>query len=125
MSTPHVPHVPDVPHVPNVARPGTEPHLTPWWTWLVLAVMSVGAILAAAVLSRQSGHIAANKETAADVQAISDEVKDVKSEVHYLRAFVDVVKADADATAERIEAVQEQASERAEGGDVRQDNTNP
>ena len=89
-------------HAPDLSRPQTNPPMTPWWPWLVLAVMSVGAILAAVVLSRQSGHIAANRQTDAEVRAVRGEVRAVRGEVDYLRDFVRGIEADAASNNRRI-----------------------
>jgi biopolymer transport protein ExbB/TolQ len=103
------------PHVPDVSRPQATPPMTPWWQWLVLAMLTAGAILAAAVLSRQGGHIAANRKTASEVEAISSEVRAVKSQVHYLREFVRNVEAEAavksEANRRRIERVERDAED--------------
>ena len=112
-----------LPQMPDLSTSRTN--LTPWWQWFGLALATFAAILIAVMLSRQSGHIASNAATAKEVQSISSEVREVKTEVLVLRDFVDHVQAEAErkaaANAERIEQVQEQASDRADVSDTRAD----
>lgn len=111
--------------IPDLSTTTMNPSPTPWWAWFVLSAMTAGAILAAVVFSRQGGHIAANAQTAHQVEAISQEVRAVKGDVYYLRAFVDQVQANSEAksaaNARRIDEVEVKAADRADAGDARDD----
>jgi uncharacterized membrane protein len=93
-------------HVPDLSPPPMTPPLTPWWAWLALASITAGAILAAVVFSRQSGHIAANRETAAEVEAIHSELSAVKADVTEVRRVADALRSRVDSNQRQIERIE-------------------
>jgi hypothetical protein len=82
-------------HLTGVRVPG-EPNLWPAWSYLGLAIMTVGVLVALMVLAITSTHRTEDRETALRVESI-------QVELDALRASLRAVERQAEANAERIE----------------------
>lgn len=71
-----------------------EPKLWPPWAYVTLAVMTVGMVVALAVLARQNLHIREDRAAAAKVSSVARHVERLEAEVHALKGQVLINRAD-------------------------------
>lgn len=89
---------------PELASPA--PHAKPWWTYLTVALLLAGAMIALRVLDQQRDHIAEDRAAAARVREVADRLRSVEAEVGELREFTRRIEADAKANRRRLERVE-------------------
>src|SRR5690606_1857501 len=100
--------------------PDPEPSLPvtprPWWAYLGIGIMILGAYFAVRVNIRQSTHMAEDRAAAKEVGAVSRRLGTVEAEVEYLHDFVRRVEARTEVNSAKVERV-EQAVEGGNDGD--------